>query len=136
MLRKAWRWFISQPEPDAKGIEVYVWWEQRRIPYNIIVGLGGIVSLVLFFLFIIMSGHLEPGEDAVEPLALIMSAIVGPPIINLCYTAGWVADILSRAVFKRHRSASLALFIAGTLFSLLIIGLPAEYWGYVVLTSR
>lgn len=136
MLRRALRWFFSQPGPDAKGIEVYVWWEQRRIPYNIIVGLGAITSFVLFFTFITMSGHLQPGEDAEEPMGLFLAAIFAPPINNLCYTVGWIVDILSRAVFKCRWSISLILFIAGTIFSLLVIGLPAEYQGFVVLTSR
>lgn len=136
MLRRALRWFFSQPGPDAKGIEVYVWWEQRRIPYNIIVGLGAITSFVLFFTFITMSGHLQPGEDAEEPMGLFLAAIFGPPLVNLCYTAGWVVEILGRFVFKLRWRIGVLLYIAGTLFSLLVVGLPAEYWGFVALSAR
>ena len=33
---------------------------------------------------------LQPGEDAVEPMALLLA----PFAMNLCYTAGWVAELL------------------------------------------
>jgi hypothetical protein len=35
-------------------------------PYNLIVGMTGFISLLLFFLFITKSGELKPGEDAIE----------------------------------------------------------------------
>ncbi|MBI3028029.1 MAG: hypothetical protein HYY64_00745 [Candidatus Rokubacteria bacterium] len=58
------------------------WWEVRRIPFNLIVGVYGVVCLVAFFWAITTSGHLQPGEDAVEPLALLAA----PFGINVLYT--------------------------------------------------
>ena len=47
--------------------------EFRRVPYNLIVGVIGAISLLLFFLFISLAHKLKPGyQDAVEPMALLV----------------------------------------------------------------
>jgi len=38
------------------------------------------------------SGHLHPGEDAVEPIALLAA----PFGINLLYTLGWLVEVPAR----------------------------------------
>ncbi|MGO9377887.1 MAG: hypothetical protein ACLPN1_00505 [Dissulfurispiraceae bacterium] len=34
--------------------------------YNLIVGVAGVISLILFFIFIGLAHELKPGEDAVN----------------------------------------------------------------------
>jgi hypothetical protein len=107
-------------------LSVVSWWEARRIPYNVIVGALGLVSLVVFFVSISTSGRLQPGEDAVEPIALLFAPIAA----NVCYTAGWLVEVPLRFVrpslcpgFTAH------LFRLGIAFSLFVISLPAVIWG-------
>jgi len=129
MLRNALRWLISRPDDfRATPFEIIKWWEIRRIPYNIIVGVVGIVSLVIFFVSYCASSYAEtaaPGEDAVEPLALLAA----PFIINFFYTAGWAVENIFRAVRVRNPKIGPNLWVIGTVFSILVVSLPGADWG-------
>lgn len=48
---------------DRSFFQVIVWWELRRILYNIIVLIAGILSLVIMLIAASGRVHLEPGED-------------------------------------------------------------------------
>ncbi|MBV8879302.1 MAG: hypothetical protein JO332_05035 [Planctomycetaceae bacterium] len=71
------------------------WWEKRRIAFNILVGLYGLVALVLFYCAILGSDLLSDGEDAFEPTALI----VAPIVINVLYILGWMVEISLRSIW-------------------------------------
>jgi hypothetical protein len=125
------RWMFSPPEPPIQLWRVILWWELRRIPYNIFVGLYGILCLAIFYWGITTSGHLEPGEDAIEPLALISA----PFLVNFAYTLGWIVEGAAQ-VFGRPlpEGAGPRLLKLGLGFSAFVISLPAALWsGYRVL---
>jgi hypothetical protein len=125
VIRVAWRWLISRPERPMRPLEVIAWWELRRVPYNVIIGAASAISLPLFFLFITWSGELKPGEDAVEPMALM----VAPLAINFCYTAGWICELMLLLIRRHTPRVGPALFVVGTVFSLAVVFLPAIVWG-------
>ena len=87
-------WLFSSPKAPLSGMQVIAWWEIRRVPFNLIIGAYGILCLIVFFGSITTSGHLQPGEDAVEPLALMMA----PFIINVLYTLGWIVELTYRSI--------------------------------------
>jgi hypothetical protein len=117
----------SEPTSPANAI---AWWEHRRLPYNVIIGAVAIVSFVIFYVSIITTGVLQPGEDVVEPLALIAAPIVAPIAINICYTAGWLLDAPLRLIFPTLNSRFTSwLFTLGFAFSVLLVSFPALYWG-------
>ena len=126
MLRRVVDWLFAPPDDPASSARVVAWWEARRIPFNLIVGTYGFACLVVFFTAITTSGHLGPGEDAVEPLAIIAAPIV----INLLYTLGWIVEIVYRTVepdvSPRFGPRLLALGLA---LGLSLCTLPAAYWG-------
>src|ERR1700677_4510188 len=63
-----YRWlFAPQARPGAW--RTIAWWELRRIPVNLLIGVYGIFCLSVFFWAILSSNVLQPGEDAVEPMA-------------------------------------------------------------------
>ena len=117
--------FAPQP-PSVSRWRVILWWEARRIPYNILVGLYGAFCLVIFFWSITASGHLKPGEDAVEPMALLAA----PFGVNLCYTLGWLVEVpartLSPSLSPRFSPLLLKLGIGLSIF---LISIPAVFWG-------
>jgi hypothetical protein len=124
-MRPFFKWLVTPPKNPESWFHVIGWWELRRIPYNLIVGLLGIANLFMFFLFIHLAHGLEPGEDAVEPLAIIFAPIV----INILYTAGWMAELILRIIW-REKSPDIGpiLFKLGISFSLFAIFFPSTFW--------
>ncbi|MHC4618424.1 MAG: hypothetical protein ACYTEQ_11810 [Planctomycetota bacterium] len=124
-VRPFFKWLVGPPEKPESRLHVIGWWEVRRIPYNLIVGLPGIASLAMFFLFIHLAHELEPGEDAVEPLAIIFAPIA----INILYTGGWMAELLLRIVW-REESPHIGpiLFKLGVSLSVIAVLLPSAMW--------
>lgn len=106
--------------------KVVLWWELRRIPFNIIVGCYGILCLAVFSWGIGNSGQLDPGEDAIEPLAVIAA----PFIINFFYTFGWLVEIVVR-IQRREFSPRFGpmLFATGLGITLFLMTIPAALWG-------
>ncbi|MEO6908765.1 MAG: hypothetical protein ABI210_12840 [Abditibacteriaceae bacterium] len=125
-MRKFFVWLFAIPETERTLGNVVAWWELRRFPYNIIVGSVSFVSLVIFFVSITSAHVLGPGEDPVEPLALIIS----PIIINICYTVGWFAESILWLIWPRKRHVwGPLLFKIGLAFSLFMVTFPALFWG-------
>jgi hypothetical protein len=118
--------------PDRNSIDIIVWWEVRRILYNLIVGVWGAICLLIFIWSVNASGHVAPGEDAIEPLILLFL----PFAVNVCYTIGWPAEIVLRKLRPElGPTVGKLLFRAGSIFSLLLISLPALIWSVVWLIS-
>ena len=108
---------------------VVLWWEVRRIPYNIAVGLVGTFSLVSMFFLIAASDALEPGEEAIELVGLFVLPLLGGIFFNVCYTAGWVLELLVRSAARAdNRFLGPILFTGGLLLSFGIVLLPAVLW--------
>ena len=125
------RWLFAPPASPVTALRVIGWWELRRIPYNLVVGGFGVLCLIVFFVSIEATGHLQPGEDAVEPMALCFA----PFAVNFFYTAGWLLDAPLR-LLRPSLTARFTplLFALGLAFSLCIVSLPAVFWsGYRIL---
>jgi hypothetical protein len=122
--------WLFQPQSKGSSIETIVWWESRRIPYNLIVGSFALVCFILFALAIDCSGHLKPGEDAFEPLMLFVGLI----LMNVCYTGGWIVEVIGRMIgIIRSQYFSPILLKFGLGFSLFVVSLPAIIWVVVCL---
>jgi hypothetical protein len=124
-MKTALRWLFSPPPEPVEPWDALAWWELRRIPFNLIVGVYGVVCLAIFLAAISTSGRLHPGEDAVEPLALLAA----PFVINALYTLGWLVEVPLR-LFSRNTPPRLgpALLKLGLSFGLALITLPAAVW--------
>jgi hypothetical protein len=124
-MRRFTRWLFASPQSPPTAWKVVAWWEVRRIPFNIIVGTYGVLCLVAFFWAIGTSGHLQEGEDAVEPIALLAA----PFAINALYTLGWLVEAPARlanpALPLGFGSMLLKL---GLSLGLGLITLPAAFW--------
>jgi hypothetical protein len=85
-----------------------------------------LACLVVFFWGISTSGHLQPGEDAVEPLALLAA----PFGINALYTLGWLVEIPARLAQPDLTSSFGPLLMKlGLGLGVVLISLPAVGWG-------
>jgi hypothetical protein len=110
-----WRLLNVAEIPSGNGAIVR-WWELRRIPYNFIVGLVGLVSIAA--LEYLGDALLPRGEDAVEPLMLLFGTAAYGIACNAAYTLGWISEIY---LFSHARDAGVTFrkraFLAGTLLS-------------------
>ena len=126
-------WLFAVPEAERTNLSVILWWEKRRLAYNAIIGLYGICSVALFFTFIELSGKLQSGEDAVEPLGLFLA----PFAINFCYTAGWIVELCVRVLGPDHKVVlGPQLMKLGIGFSLFVASLPTLIWGIIVMLQQ
>lgn len=115
------------PDRERSWWEVIVWWESRRILYNVLVGVMGGASLILMLFFASRPGMLPPGEDVVEPMALI----IAPILANICYTAGWVVELILRCILReRARQLGFWLLCLGFAFSLIVVTAPTVIWAF------
>jgi len=73
--------------------EIIVWWEGRRIRFNLYVGMVGVVS----WLLVLIAGWaaVKPGVDFEEPLAKIFVPFAYGFLANVCDTLGWIVDTAS-----------------------------------------
>src|SRR6202008_4401366 len=105
------------PLPDFRRtpLSTLRWWESRRLVFNKAVGASGLVTLAgVSVLFLLPPGTL--GEFSLLPMIAV--SVVYGVAANACYSLGWVAEIVARAVWGR-RAPDLGpiLFRQGLIFS-------------------
>ena len=111
--------------------QVIRWWELRRLLYNLVLLVVGVAAIA--GMEWLMGRVIPLGEDAIEPLTLVLGVVVYGIMANLCYTLGWVIELRRRRadpVAARQRGQW--MFRAGTLFSCVLTSLPfwfaCVYW--------
>ncbi|TDT46798.1 hypothetical protein CLV90_0857 [Maribacter spongiicola] len=67
---------------DRKWWEIILWWELRRIAYNIIMYFIGLLSFYICFVTI--------------PLVYLVIGLV----LNIIYTIGWIVELIGRRNWK------------------------------------
>lgn len=109
--------FAMKPPWDA-----ILWWEVRRIPFNFLVGMTGLIGIALVFW--IGDARVPVGEDAIEPMLLFFGVPVYAVAANLCYTLGWASEVWGwgDTVETVHRREG--LFRLGLAFSIGVTALP------------
>jgi len=100
---------------ERNNSQIISWWELRRFLYNIIVLVCGLISLSIMYAIV----DLKPGEDLIEPLAIIGFAIVS----NICYTFGWLTEILS----EKSITYGATMFKVGLGFTIIMVFIPAVF---------
>ncbi len=109
------------------------WWESRRFFYNKIVGAAGIVTCILMISCAAISELIGKPIDMPEPTILVPFAIIAYGIVaNLCFTGGWIAELLLARFRPETRTDLFGLraFRMGVKFSIAITILPAALcWG-------
>jgi len=124
-MRRFAQWLFAGQQIPTTPWRVVAWWEMRRIPFNVIVGTYGVVCLLAFFWAIGTSGRLHPGEDAVEPLALLAA----PFVLNVLYTLGWLVEVPARVADPALPPSFGAMLLkVGLGLGLALITLPAGFW--------
>jgi len=108
------------------------WWESRRVAFNLIVGSAGVLSSLIVGIvalgssFLVDSDFGTPGSPFVAVFAVMIYAVMA----NVCYTAGWVAELGIRKAWPEEadRFATLTLAL-GIVFAVLLTLSPAVLVG-------
>jgi hypothetical protein len=130
-MKRILTWLFAPQTLPVVWWKVILWWEVRRIAFNLFVTIYGVFCLLVFFWAITSSGQLELDEDAVEPLTLLFA----PILANLGYTLGWLVEISIRLLQPAiGPNFGPQLYKLGLGFSFLVISAPAVLWvGYLFL---
>ena len=125
-------WLLSRASGHRSNLpRIIAWWEARRIPYNMILG---IVSVVSAAVTVTVSGtcqrlggaSLGLPDPSNPALFAVVAAILFALAANLCYTGGWILEV---AVVKLWRVDTLHFgpiaFALGTALFVLITLFPA-----------
>lgn len=128
--RSWWKRLFVVPDSPQSVEEVSAWWEARRLTYNLLVFGMGVPSFCLYLFFLNTSGLLPPGEDAVEPFALILAPVMVPIAVNICYTLGALAELGWRGLTGDFsRKSGRVLMRLGVGLSMFIVWFPSVVWG-------
>jgi hypothetical protein len=123
----AWRLF-SRREEVVSTFAIIKWWEVRRIPYNIAVGTAGVITLIVVVAVAAIASE-KFGEPLglPDPPILAVFAVIGYAIgANVCFTGGWIAEILVRKLWRERAGAFAQIsFALGVAFSILLTLAPA-----------
>jgi hypothetical protein len=119
--------FFSRNKPPQSTWQVIAWWEARRVPYNLLVGSMGAVSTAMCLITAIVCEHYlgEPIGFPDPPFLAILAVIIYAVMANVCYTGGWVTELIVDKVWpKEEKSFGKISFALGLVFSMLLTLLP------------
>ena len=121
-----WLFVRSTAHQHVTGI--VAWWEARRVPFNIIVAVAGVVSAAVMVgvAFTCVRRGGPPIGLPASPLFALVGALIYGIVANLCYTGGWIAELLVARLWKADTSRFGPIaFALGTGFSVFVTFLPA-----------
>ncbi len=125
--------FIEPNTEGASAKRIILWWELRRIPYNLFILVTGIASLQLMF-FVVD----DFGSFISPPLGLTLAVVALFIGANFCYTIGWINQIIfEKVIHRKHAWFVRNSFFLGLLATLAVVSLPVLVSvGYWVITGE
>jgi hypothetical protein len=128
-----WGELLNGEADGTSAGDIWVWWQERRLRYNLLVGIVGFITWWL--VLIAGSAAVKPGVDFEEPFAMILGPPIYAVIANFCYTVGPLFDVL-----LKRGMPSKGLFRIGLFFSLALTALPGTWavycWVHSVITGE
>ena len=117
----------NPPLVGASG--VVRWWESRRSFFNLTVGCTGFITCVLLIVCAFVADSMvgEPIGMPDGPLLGVFGIFFYGIAANIFYSAGWVSELLIRAISNDKAATTFALkaFRIGIAFSIFITLCPA-----------
>jgi|SRR6266481_5754172 len=113
--------------PVNSALDAIGWWEGRRIPFNLLVGSAGIFTCIVVGVVALGSEILFHTEFGLpDPPAFGLIGIIGYGILaNVCFTGGWLAELVVRRIWPREADRFATLSLAfGVVFSVLLTLAP------------
>lgn len=131
-----WR-FFSRREEVIGTLDIIKWWETRRIAFNIIVGICGIITLaVLLAIAAIASSEFNEPLGLPDPPIIAVFAVIAYAVgANICYTGGWVIELIVKKIWGERSGAFWQIaFLLGMLFSIILTLSPSLiFTGFLII---
>jgi hypothetical protein len=125
---------FGRDTPVKNTKEAIGWWETRRASYNLIVGGTGIITCAVILIIGAAASIFFNSDFGLPdpPLFAIFGVIVYGVMANVCFTGGWVTELIVRRVWadEADRFATSA-FSLGLAFSVLLTLIPAIIVGVI-----
>jgi hypothetical protein len=119
---------FRRPAAPKTAWEIISWWEARRIPYNLIVGISGLISILPILGTAFVTDRLvgEPAGLPDPPFFAFLGVVAYGVAANICFTGGWILELVSRRVWgERAEAFGEIAFALGTLGSVVLTFVPA-----------
>lgn len=115
--------------------QIVLWWELRRIPFNLIIGATGIFTCVFLFGLEMLLKNDILDNLLPDPPAI---AIFGYGLLaNVCFTGGWIIELLAKALFREQsKYFGEILFLCGMIFSVALTLFPILIYSVLLVTHR
>ena len=127
-MKKAISQFFNVNESEKKWFRIILWWELRRIPYNLIILILGTISLYVLSYFP-NDGYFKLNAGPGFVVAFYASILFFALGANLLFTLGWIVQLILKQ-FK-HKPVRLFIkksFIIGLIISALVTLSPILIW--------
>jgi len=107
--------------------EVIGWWEARRVAFNLIVGTAGVITGIIDLTIVAAANiffHSDFGLPG-SPLLAVFGVILYAVLANVCFTGGWIAELLVRQIWPEEAQGfARTSFALGLAFSVLLTLTP------------
>ena len=118
---------FQRNEEHMTSLQIILWWEARRLFFNIVVGIAGVMTIVVMLLSAAVAEKLsnEPIGWPDPPLFAVIGIILYAVGANVWYTGGWIAELISHEVWgNKVRGFAEMSFTLGVVFSFLLTLVP------------
>ena len=115
LLLKFKNTFLCVPDTERRWYDIIIWWEIRRVLYNLIIVPAGLFWFAIFILMLVLAGG--EGEDLGDPFLPTFFVIIYIIVANFFYTFGWVSEIVNNTSKPGNRSSAPDVFISGSIIS-------------------
>jgi hypothetical protein len=105
---------FNEKERNIELLKPILWWEKKRLYYNIAVGLTGVLGCI-------SNWDIFESHSIIYAFCIFLYGLLA----NICYTLGWASEIYFQIFISKYMDLKIenyrvALFIIGTLFSMAI----------------
>jgi len=120
--------------PVSTAWQAIGWWEARRVAFNLVIGGAGILSSLVVGVVGIGSYFLFDSDFGVPdpPLFAVFAVAIYAMLANICYTGGWIVELVIRQAWPEQadRFATLTLAL-GIIFAIVLTLSPGVLVGAV-----
>lgn len=130
---------MARERPLDSVMDIIFWWEARRPAFNLLVGVTGVVTISAIVVLGVIGHQLyTPNEELMllpdPPIFAVLGVIAYGIAANICFTGGWVVELLIRWAWPDESNPLATLsFTLGMVFAVLLTLVPIPLFAALML---